>query len=211
MTSERSVLLTALAKRDPAARAAYLDEACAGDPALRRRVEAMLRSHEEAGRLPESSASPVAPPPVVIPPDAPQTPSTDRAPLVPILGVLGSLLLGLAVFAPAYRLPGGVEVSFHESGPPYRGNVLLGLAAGSFVLVWVFRWYRGLWVTSLGALAILAVAYLENGSPSDSARGVTVRWGWSLFGLGLLLLLAAAVLADVAKHQPEGEEPAAGG
>src|SRR5437588_596926 len=32
-----------------AERSAYLDEACAGDPDLRRRVEALLRSHDEAG------------------------------------------------------------------------------------------------------------------------------------------------------------------
>jgi hypothetical protein len=34
---------------DVSARAAYLDRACAADPALRQRVEALLRSHEEAG------------------------------------------------------------------------------------------------------------------------------------------------------------------
>jgi WD40 repeat protein/serine/threonine protein kinase len=35
--------------RDAAERAAYLERACAGDPALRQRVEALLRSHVEAG------------------------------------------------------------------------------------------------------------------------------------------------------------------
>src|ERR1035438_2565153 len=30
------------------ARAAYLDKACAGDPALRQRVEALLQAHEQA-------------------------------------------------------------------------------------------------------------------------------------------------------------------
>ena len=45
---ERAVFLHALELGEPA-RAAYLDEACAGDAALRRRVEALLRSHSEAG------------------------------------------------------------------------------------------------------------------------------------------------------------------
>jgi WD40 repeat protein/tRNA A-37 threonylcarbamoyl transferase component Bud32 len=47
--SERTIFLNALEREDPAARDAYLDAACAGQPALRRRVEELLRSHEEAG------------------------------------------------------------------------------------------------------------------------------------------------------------------
>jgi WD40 repeat protein len=46
--TERDVFLTALDKEE-AARAAYLDEVCAGKPALRRRIEQLLRSHQEAG------------------------------------------------------------------------------------------------------------------------------------------------------------------
>src|SRR5262245_19736836 len=47
--SERTIFLTALDTGDPAARAAYLDRACAGDTALRQRIEALLQSHSEAG------------------------------------------------------------------------------------------------------------------------------------------------------------------
>jgi serine/threonine protein kinase len=43
--TERDIFLAALAWDDPARRAAYLDAACAGDPALRRRVEDLLRAH----------------------------------------------------------------------------------------------------------------------------------------------------------------------
>src|SRR5262249_36399784 len=46
--SERTIFLGALDREDPAERAAYLDAACAGDPALRQRVEQLLRSHEQA-------------------------------------------------------------------------------------------------------------------------------------------------------------------
>src|SRR5262245_20240759 len=46
--TEREIFLDALEKEDPAERAAYLDAACAGRPALRRRVEDLLRSHQEA-------------------------------------------------------------------------------------------------------------------------------------------------------------------
>jgi hypothetical protein len=43
------IFSAALERESPAERAAYLDEACAGDLALRARVEALLRAHEQAG------------------------------------------------------------------------------------------------------------------------------------------------------------------
>src|SRR5262249_16672406 len=58
--SDRTVFLAALERSDPAERTAYLDEVCAGDPALRQRVEALLRSHEEAGSFLEQPALHVA-------------------------------------------------------------------------------------------------------------------------------------------------------
>jgi serine/threonine protein kinase len=45
--TEREIFLDALELEDPAARAAFLDVACAGRPALRRRVEELLRYHRE--------------------------------------------------------------------------------------------------------------------------------------------------------------------
>ena len=47
--SERDIFTTALDIADPAGRAAYLDRACAGDAALRQRVEMLLRTHGSAG------------------------------------------------------------------------------------------------------------------------------------------------------------------
>jgi formylglycine-generating enzyme required for sulfatase activity/tetratricopeptide (TPR) repeat protein len=47
--SERTIFLTALDKDDAQERKAYLDGACAGEPWLRRRVEALLKSHDDAG------------------------------------------------------------------------------------------------------------------------------------------------------------------
>src|SRR5262249_11593254 len=45
---ERTIFLGALDREDPAERAAYLDAVCAGKPALRQRIEELLRSHREA-------------------------------------------------------------------------------------------------------------------------------------------------------------------
>jgi serine/threonine protein kinase len=47
--SEDSVFAVALSKRTAAERAAYLDEACKGNAALRHEVEALLQAHEQAG------------------------------------------------------------------------------------------------------------------------------------------------------------------
>jgi serine/threonine protein kinase/tetratricopeptide (TPR) repeat protein len=47
--SEDSVFAAALRKRTAAERAAYLDEACGGNVALRQEIEALLQSHEQAG------------------------------------------------------------------------------------------------------------------------------------------------------------------
>jgi WD40 repeat protein len=47
--NERAVFTEALDKATPEERAAFLDRACAGDPALRARVEALLRAHDQAG------------------------------------------------------------------------------------------------------------------------------------------------------------------
>ena len=59
MTRARWAQVTALfqeaLERDGAARAAYLDAACAGDGALRAEVESLLAAHQAAGRFAEGS------------------------------------------------------------------------------------------------------------------------------------------------------------
>src|SRR5512138_732876 len=47
--NERTIFLEALDTADLTQRSAFLDTACAGDEALRQRVEALLHSHQEAG------------------------------------------------------------------------------------------------------------------------------------------------------------------
>ena len=63
--TDRDLFIAALDHSDPAARAAWLDRHCAGDPDRRRRVEVLLRAHEQASRFladparsPEDSVEP---------------------------------------------------------------------------------------------------------------------------------------------------------
>src|SRR5262245_31832974 len=55
--TERDVFIGALQQDDPARRLAYLDEACAGQPELRRQVEGLLRLHDGAGSFLENPAA----------------------------------------------------------------------------------------------------------------------------------------------------------
>jgi WD40 repeat protein/serine/threonine protein kinase len=50
---EQSIFIEALEKEDPAERAAFLDQVCAADPALRLRIERLLQRHQEPGRFME--------------------------------------------------------------------------------------------------------------------------------------------------------------
>src|SRR6516225_1255153 len=54
--TEETLFEVALAKRNPAERQAYLDEACGADIGLRRRVEALLASHDQLGNFMERPA-----------------------------------------------------------------------------------------------------------------------------------------------------------
>jgi serine/threonine protein kinase len=58
--SERSIFVAALEKGDPAERAAYLDQACAGDAALRQRLERLLLAHQPADSFLEAPAAELA-------------------------------------------------------------------------------------------------------------------------------------------------------
>src|SRR5262245_59438293 len=66
-TSDRHIMTVfgeAFERTSPQERAAYLDEACGPDAALRARVEALLLAHQQAGRFlqgDESATGPVAP------------------------------------------------------------------------------------------------------------------------------------------------------
>jgi serine/threonine protein kinase len=54
--TEETIFAAALGKSNAAERSAYLDEACGGDAGLRRRVEALLASHDKVGNFLERPA-----------------------------------------------------------------------------------------------------------------------------------------------------------
>ncbi len=56
--NERSIFIAALEKDDPSGQAAYLDQACGADVALRQRVERLLQAHRAAGGILDRPAAP---------------------------------------------------------------------------------------------------------------------------------------------------------
>jgi serine/threonine protein kinase/Tfp pilus assembly protein PilF len=82
----KEIFLAAVEKANAPQREAYLEEACAGDLALRRRVDDLLRQHERAGSFLESPAPALAD--TVIEPGAGERPGTqvDRYRLLEPLG-----------------------------------------------------------------------------------------------------------------------------
>jgi hypothetical protein len=57
MQNEETIFEAAIQKPNPAERAAYLEGACGGDPERRRRIEALVRAHQQSGGLLDSSRS----------------------------------------------------------------------------------------------------------------------------------------------------------
>jgi serine/threonine protein kinase/Flp pilus assembly protein TadD len=57
-SSERAIFESAIDKSSPAARAAFLDGACAGNPRLRAEVDALLAAHDRLARAPAAGQAP---------------------------------------------------------------------------------------------------------------------------------------------------------
>jgi serine/threonine protein kinase/tetratricopeptide (TPR) repeat protein len=65
-TSERSIFLTAMEKSRGAERAAYLEEACAGDAQLRADIEGLIAAHDRLPPSPAAAESDTFDPPILL-------------------------------------------------------------------------------------------------------------------------------------------------
>src|SRR5277367_124573 len=84
-----TIVAEALKRTDPAARATYLDSVCADDAGIRQQVEALLATHDAAGRPVETDATGMheSTPPETLD----QTPAPDAATLPPSAVATGEL------------------------------------------------------------------------------------------------------------------------
>jgi hypothetical protein len=134
-----------------------------------------------------------------------------------LLGILGSAILFFGVFMPIVKLPVVGEMNYFHNG---RGDgvIVLALAVTSFVLV-LIRWYRQIWITSLGSAAVLAFTFFNFQSKMSQAtrqmetelkdnpfrgladlgvQSVQLQWGWAVLVIGIVLLIAVAAMKDTA-------------
>src|SRR5262245_21272687 len=139
-----------------------------------------------------------------------------------LLGILGSVLLFIGVFMPIVKLPIVGEMNYFSNG---RGDgvLVLVLAVTSLALA-LFRWYRELWITALGAAAVMAFTFfnlqskigemkatMDTDLKDNPFRGVAdlfvqsvqLQWGWAVLVIGVGLLIAAAAMRDTADHWAE--------
>jgi len=128
-------------------------------------------------------------------------------PLVTRLALAGAALLLAGAFCPVLVLPSGAARSYHDFQAT-DGNIIIGLAAVSFVLTWVFRWHRGLFVTSGVALFMIGATLLK--VPRAGLGEAALTWGWLPLAAGAVLLLAAALVAEQERRreEPPGPTPA---
>jgi hypothetical protein len=130
-------------------------------------------------------------------------------PLVPRLALAGAALLLAGSFCPVLALPGGAAKSYRDFQAA-DGNIVIGVAVVSFVLTWVFHWYRGLFVTGGVALFMIGASLLK--VPRSGLPEAALSWGWLPLVTGAVLLLAAALVAEKERRQepeksPDEEEP----
>jgi hypothetical protein len=134
-----------------------------------------------------------------------------------LLGIVGSVLLFGGGFCPIVKLPVLGDLNYFANG---RGDgvIVLVLAIMSLGLV-LLKWYRELWITSLGAAAVLAFTFftlqsklnqmatqLETDLKDNPFRGlaglamqsVQLQWGWAVLVIGVGLLIGAAAMRDTA-------------
>src|SRR5262245_28810028 len=79
-SATEAIFFAALEKATAAERAAFLDEACAGDEDLRRRVERLLAAHPQVGGFLERPVAEAANLAALAPPDTPQGGAAPRRP-----------------------------------------------------------------------------------------------------------------------------------
>jgi hypothetical protein len=132
-----------------------------------------------------------------------------------ILGLAGSIVLFVGVFAPIVSLPIVGSMNYFQNGQG-DGVIVLILAVLSLVLVLLKR-YRWLWLTGLLSLGMLVYTFdnfrmkmaqmtadmetkMANnpfkGIASTAMQSVQIQWGWALLIVGAGLLIAAAAVKE---------------
>lgn len=137
-----------------------------------------------------------------------------------LLGVIGSIVLFVAVFMPLFSVPIVGNVNYFQNGKG-DGVVIIILAGVSLFLALTER-FKGLLITGILSLAMMAFTFFgfqwkmsearaEMGKSDNLFKGlgekmletVQVQWGWAILVVGAGMLIAAALIKS---HHNEDEE-----
>jgi len=132
-----------------------------------------------------------------------------------LLGLIGSAVLFVGVFAPIVSIPIMGNMNYFQNGKG-DGTFVLILAVISLILV-LLKKFKGLWFTGLGSMAIMTFTFINfqmalantktqmemelEGNPfrgiADMAmQSVQLQWGWALLIIGAVLVIASAAIKD---------------
>ena len=139
-----------------------------------------------------------------------------------MLGLIGSIVLFVGVFAPIMSIPIIGNMNYFQNGKG-DGTIILVLAVVSLILV-LSKKFKGLWFTGLGSMTVMAFTFINfqmrmsdvkaqmnanlAGNPfrglADMAmQSVQLQWGWALLIVGAALVISsAAIRSTVAMRSP---------
>ncbi len=136
-----------------------------------------------------------------------------------LAGLLGSLILIVAVFAPIVSIPIMGSINYFQNGKG-DGVIILVLAIVSLILIFLEK-YKGLWVTGGISFAVMMFTFVNfhyeiSGAKNDIRRefgdnpftdladmaiqSVQLEWGWALLIVGAALLIFSAASSSTKKY-----------
>lgn len=132
-----------------------------------------------------------------------------------LLGIIGSVMLIMGVFAPIISFPivGGINYIQNSKGD---GVFILILAAISLILIFANK-YKGLWFTGIGSIGIMLFTFINFqlkisefksnmgsmlagnqflGLRNAATHLIQLQWGWAFLIVGAALVIASAAMQD---------------
>jgi hypothetical protein len=132
-----------------------------------------------------------------------------------LLGLIGSAVLFVGVFAPIISVPIMGNINYFNNGKG-DGVIVLVFAAISLILV-LLKKFKGLWFTGLGSMGIMVFTFVNfqislantmtqmetelvgnpfRGIADMAMQSVQIQWGWALLIIGAVLLIASAAIKE---------------
>jgi len=122
-----------------------------------------------------------------------------------LLGLIGSAVLFVGVFAPIVSIPIMGNMNYFQNGKG-DGVIVLVLAVISLILV-LLKKFKGLWFTGLGSMAIMTFTFInfqmaiantrtQMGIADMAMQSVQIQWGWALLIIGAAFLIASAAIKE---------------